>query len=116
MSPKISTQTPQNPHINRSGLRFGFWSIWHGALPSPRSGRPPGPAVSCTIRTSDQVDWAWVLAAFAAEATPHLGSEEQLRPVAIRAVQRWRGGRGGRGERTGQGGFGGCFFWGDLEA
>ncbi|CAK8998685.1 unnamed protein product [Durusdinium trenchii] len=38
----------------------------------------------------DQVDWAWVLAAFAAEATPHLGSEEQLRPVAIRAVQRWQ--------------------------
>ena len=36
-----------------------------------------------------QVDWAIVLAAFASEASPHLGSEEQLQTVAIRAVEKW---------------------------
>jgi len=38
----------------------------------------------------EQVDWAIVLAAFASEASPHLGSEEQLQTVAIRAVEKWR--------------------------
>ena len=36
-----------------------------------------------------EVDWAIVLAAFASEASPHLGSEEQLQTVAIRAVEKW---------------------------
>jgi len=36
------------------------------------------------------VDWAQILAAFASEASPCLGSEAQLHPFATRAVQRWR--------------------------
>mmetsp|Transcript_21351 Transcript_21351/g.48094 ORF Transcript_21351/g.48094 Transcript_21351/m.48094 type:complete len:508 (+) Transcript_21351:35-1558(+) len=37
----------------------------------------------------DQVDWAEVLAAFAAEANPRLGTETQLLPVAVDVVERW---------------------------
>eukprot|EP00931_Biecheleriopsis_adriatica_P008143 TRINITY_DN109371_c0_g1_i1.p1 TRINITY_DN109371_c0_g1~~TRINITY_DN109371_c0_g1_i1.p1 ORF type:complete len:508 (-),score=65.03 TRINITY_DN109371_c0_g1_i1:54-1382(-) len=46
----------------------------------------------------DEVDWAAILAAFAAEACPQLGSEDSLRPLAKKAVRHWLSERDGKDE------------------
>eukprot|EP00438_Fugacium_kawagutii_P012498 Skav233812 [mRNA] locus=scaffold658:48828:50528:+ [translate_table: standard] len=70
----------------RGGDRAPWWAITTRGPRATMVGPRAGPW--------RQVNWAHVLAAFASEASPRLGSEEQLQHVATRAVQRWHLGRG----------------------